>query len=101
MPGTIPPPRTRSNSVTPDEMRTSSCDSISVKGNSGNVAQLEAVASCPFPRMVSRFSSTSEFHSPHSGHFPSHLRDLCPQFWQTKIVSFFKSFSLSRKGAKK
>ena len=29
VPGTMPPPSTRSNSVTPDAMRTSSCDSIS------------------------------------------------------------------------
>ena len=29
VPGTRPPPSTRSNSVTPEEMRVSSCDSIS------------------------------------------------------------------------
>src|SRR6185503_19464072 len=85
VPGTIPPPSTRSNSVTPDGMRTSSCDSISVNATAVTSRSLK-----PFRPAVLRagcaFSSTSEFHSPHSGHLPSHLPDVYPQAWQTNDV---------------
>src|SRR5687767_10473991 len=87
VPGTIPPPSTRSNSVTPEEILTSSCDSISeyaIAVTSRSFKELRAA-----PLVLRERSSTSEFHSPHSGHLPSHLPDLCPQFWHTKIVSEF------------
>src|SRR6185503_9330949 len=85
VPGTIPPPRTRSNSVTPDGMRTSSCDSISVNATAVTSRSLKPFRPAVF-RAGCAFSSTSEFHSPHSGHLPSHLPDVYPQPWQTNDV---------------
>src|SRR5215217_9375783 len=91
VPGTMPPPRTRSNSVTPEGMRTSSCDSISVNA----MAEMSRCEK-PVRRAGCAFSSTSEFHSPHSGHLPNHFPDLCPQFWQTNKVSFFNQWILQQ-----
>jgi hypothetical protein len=34
-------------------------------------------------------SSTMLFHEPQSGHFPSHLGDWLPHFWQAKMVLCF------------
>src|SRR5215213_6168166 len=102
VPGTMPPPSTRSNSVTPEGMRTSSCGSISVKGTAETSRSLKLLRP-PARRVGCDFSSTREFHSPHSGHLPSHLPVECPQFWQTKTVSFFirKILPQRRKGAKR
>src|SRR4030095_11163598 len=85
VPGTIPPPSTRSNSVTPEETRASSCDSISLYAMALASRKRNPPLAEPFLVVTTR-SSTSEFHSPHSGHFPSHLRDSKPQDWRRKIV---------------
>src|SRR4029079_10993634 len=85
VPGTMPPPSTRSNSVTPEGTRTSSCASISVNAMAAHSRSRKSL----WPPALRGFSSTREFHSPHSGHLPSHLPDLCPQLWQTNNVSAF------------
>src|SRR6185369_1476453 len=86
VPGTMPPPRTRSNSVTPDGRRRSSCGSISVNATALTSRSLNPL----LPRRDGCvFSSTNEFHSPHSGHLPSHLPERCPQLWQANNVSAF------------
>ena len=54
------------------------CDSMSVKATAVTSRILNPFRTPPF-RDACDFSSTSEFHSPHSGHLPSHLPDLCPQ----------------------
>src|ERR1043165_5945433 len=49
LPGTMPPPSTRSNSVTPEETRASSCDSISPKRTGFTSRRwTEARAAIPF-----------------------------------------------------
>ena len=86
LPGTMPPPSTRSNSVTPEETRASSCDSISPKRTGfASRRRKPPRAAIPFaaPAAGRARSSTNEFHSPQSGHFPSHLADCFAQFWQT------------------
>jgi hypothetical protein len=62
-----------------EEMRTSSCGSISVKGTAETSRSLKLLR-LPVRRVGCDFSSTSEFHSPHSAHLPSHLPVECPQF---------------------
>ena len=73
----MPPPSTRSNSVMPDEMRASSCDSMSLYAMGLTCRKVNPPrAAAPGLEATGRArSSTSEFHSPQSGHFPSHLRD--------------------------
>src|SRR3982750_3129896 len=86
-PATMPPPSTRSNSSIPDEVRASSCDSISLYETGEDDRKPKAgipPAACPATR---NRSSTIVFHSPQSVHCPAHLRDWLPQFWQTNMVA--------------
>src|SRR4030095_13115051 len=78
VPATIPPPSTRSNSVTSDGVRTSSCDSISAYVTASTSRSLNPLRDELL--RVSARSSMSEFHSPHSGHLPNHFGLWCPQF---------------------
>ena len=79
-PATMPPPRTRSSSSMPDSVRSSSCASIlpyaiGVAWRYWATARVSAAAAVGRKR-----SSTKVFHSPQSGHCPSHLRCCEPQF---------------------
>ncbi len=82
LPGTMPPPSTRSNSSMPDGMRESSCDSISPKRTGFTSRRRNPPrAAIPFDAVAAgrAFSSISEFHSPQSVHLPNHLGDCFPQ----------------------
>src|SRR3990167_2531381 len=79
-PGTIPPPKTLSNSENPVDMRKlcSFLTSASLTMLSSNLV---------FPTLCLSDSaetsvSTSEFHDPHSGHLPRKLDEWYPHCWQ-------------------
>src|SRR5207245_2177013 len=76
-PGTRPPPSTRSSSAMPVGRR-GDWSSFTWLSEVGAAAPNSAPAG---PGPVA--SSTSEFHSPHSGQRPSHLAAHRPHFWQT------------------
>ena len=79
-PGTRPPPSTRSSSLTPVETRSASEASMSAKSRAP--APVSAGRE-PGPARLAAVSSTSEFHSPQSGHRPSHFRAWAPHDRQT------------------
>lgn len=80
-PGTRPPPRTRSSSPIPVLTRGSLASGTSVMGR-GTAEEADPERTL-LARGDSKTSSTNVFHSPQDGHFPIHLGELCPQFWQT------------------
>src|SRR5262245_30977154 len=87
-PGTMPPPRTRSNSSMPVEIR--ACCSISISEYKRAVLAPPPAAAyrCPAdaPETSMGRSSTNEFQAPQSLHCPDHLADCAPHSWQTKTV---------------
>ena len=86
-PFTTPPPNTRSSSGMDVEIRSSSDIFIAESGTG-----FASVAGFIFPEVLSAFRSTSSstnvFHSLHAGHWPIHLDDSYPQFWQKKRTGF-------------
>ena len=85
-PVTIPPPNTRSNSVIPVLILSSSLNSISFKVT-GRVFSLATCEALP-PFFFGDNSSTKVFHSLQPGHCPNHFDDSCPQFWQKNTIPF-------------
>src|SRR5258708_34786633 len=90
-PGTMPPPSTRSNSPMPDGMRGVSEASTTSYGLGRPPASLRSDGARPLLAAVgtSCRSSTKLFHSPQSGHRPSHLLLSNPHAWQPKTVLNF------------
>jgi hypothetical protein len=86
LPGTIPPPNTRLNSLSGVSKRLSSSNTTSAT-KTGLFAlcvdvELVAFQSGMEPLAFSVISSTKVFHSPHDGHLPSHFGVSKPQLWQ-------------------
>src|SRR5712692_4785744 len=90
-PGTMPPPSTRSNSPMPEGMRGVSDASTTSYGLGRPPASLSSDGARPLLAAVgtSCRSSTKLFHSPQSGHRPSHLLLSNPHAWQPKTVLNF------------
>src|ERR1700759_4306369 len=88
-PATIPPPKTRLNSLSGVSSRCSSSNVISDTGT-GLLARL-VVVDVAFQLgtavlAFSMISSANVFHCWHEGHFPNHLGDSKPQLWQKYAI---------------
>src|SRR5688572_14492462 len=70
-PGTMPPPRTKSNSARPVFHRDVAVDCISDSRTGSAPAGAFRPPGRPVVRPIA--SSISEFHAPHASHFPPHL----------------------------
>ena len=84
----IPPPKTRSSSLIPVDMRGGGGSALSSGANSTVLVLCfdpEAGAASP-PGGAAMFSSTSAFHALHASQRPDHLAWAVPQDWQTKAV---------------
>src|SRR5262245_48186591 len=79
-PGTIPPPRTLSNSGMPVEILVSERDSTSEICVPDTVAELLDLRPGP---LSATSCSTKEFHVAHPGHWPVHRGEEWPHDWQT------------------
>ena len=79
-PGTIPPPRTRSNSLNPLVSLDIFFDEISLKG----IDFLLFLVSW-FLDLLLLISYTIEFHEWQLRHFPKYWEVSVPQFWQIKV----------------
>src|SRR5580692_10114117 len=84
LPATSPPPSTRSSSPIVLDRRSliSTAHSVIASGPCPSDTPVElgrGGAACSI-------SSTSELHSLHTGHLPSHLVSACPQLWQRHVV---------------
>ena len=86
-PGTIPPPRTRSNSRKPVLNLGSSASGISdrISDSPSPADPAKPLKSPPDGALLFGASLTSviEFQAPHSGHFPIHLGKSAPHSEQT------------------
>src|SRR6267378_8226276 len=80
-PGTIPPPKTKSNSASPVFQRATGDCFRSVRRMGGWPVGTPLTAE-PLNRPTA--SSTSEFHAPHASHFPPHLGWSAPHSVQRK-----------------
>src|SRR5574344_2052796 len=88
LPGTTPPPKTKSNSSLKDEnLITSSCK-ISVIGFAFELELLATIV-CFKTSCCSWFNSKKLSQESQDGHFPNHLLDCSPQCWHSKRVFFF------------
>ena len=97
-PGTRPPPSTRSSSPIPVDIRFTGAAPTSPSGIGTGLgetrrrrtpappARARRPARAPCARVDARRSSTSVFHSPHSGHWPCHWADWKPHCEQTWTV---------------
>src|SRR5512141_3464355 len=75
--GTTPPPITRSNSAIPHDVRDEAVSATSVRRTGRETGKSGMPARCRGEEEATA-SSTSVFHSPHPGHFPTHLGEEVP-----------------------
>ena len=93
LPGTKPPPNTRSSSPSPVLMRGSSFAEISRKrmgrlwfDDIAERTDWAAERAAFVPVSAETLISLYVFHCPHAGHLPIHFADSCPQLEHTYIV---------------
>ncbi len=83
-PTTRLPPRTRSNSVMPEDCRISGWQMRLARG--WGALRRGGAGASPGPGRGPTTSSANEFQAPHWGQRPSHLLTWWPQLWQVKTV---------------
>jgi hypothetical protein len=82
LPGTTPPPQTRSNSSTPVAMRGGAGLSL-CRPSKARPRVLVALLAVIEPGARAVTSSTMLFQALQAGHWPAHLDCAAPQDWQT------------------
>lgn len=91
-PGTSPPPRARSNSASPVDLRTGS--SVGRLRGTNSIPRPPLERSCFWENTVAGASSTIVFHSAQSAHCPCHPVETAPHAWHT-----YRFFAFAMRGA--
>src|SRR6266566_7995365 len=98
-PGTMPPPKTKSNSRRPVCHRRTPAPSPRADRRTGGRADGELAGRCARPPVLPTGSSTSEFHAPHASHRPPHLGWSAPHSVHRKTDLPLDTPSLDRGGS--
>jgi hypothetical protein len=85
LPGTSPPPNTRSTSAIPEVSLAASALETEPIGSTAAAPARPAAAERCVARLArgATYVSTSVFQAPQEGHWPAHLGVLAAQLWQT------------------